>query len=46
MTYLGFQREVIRQLGWRRSEADFADNENWIVEDRERRRVAAGHARA
>lgn len=46
MSYLGFQLEVIRQLGWRRSELDFADNENWIVEQRERRREAADNAGA
>ncbi len=46
MTYLGFQLQVFRQLGWRRSELDFADNENWIVEDKQHRREAADDARA
>lgn len=45
MSYLGFQLEVFRKLGWRRSEADFADDSNWIVEDRPGREQSAADAR-
>ncbi len=46
MTYLGFQRELIRKLAGGRSEADYPQNEAWILDPAEPPRTAASHAQA
>ncbi len=46
MTYLGFQRELIRKLSGGRSESDYPQNESWILDPSEQPRAATSHAQA
>ena len=46
MTYLGFQRELIRKLADGRTEADYPQDEAWILDPAEQPRTAASHAQA
>jgi fatty acid desaturase len=46
MTYLGFQWALIRKLAGGRSEADYPENEPWILDPAEQTRTAASHAQA
>jgi len=46
MTYLGFQRALIRRLLGRRSESDYPQDQAWILDPAEKTETVASHAQA
>ena len=46
MTYLGFQRDLIGKLAGGRGEADYPENEPWILDPSEQAHATATHAQA